>query len=55
MDELIQNILAAVGAVVAAGNAIVRLTPTKADDTWWAKYVSGPAATILELFAPKRK
>jgi len=48
--EHLKDILAAVGAVVLAASAIVKLTPTQKDDTVLAKIIKILAA--LGLFNP---
>lgn len=53
---LAQNILVLLGTLVVLGAAYVKLTPTKADDTWYAKLESAPILgdilKVLIKFSP---
>lgn len=50
ISEHLKDILAAVGAVVLAASAIVKLTPTQKDDTVLAKIIK--VLSALGLFNP---
>lgn len=58
-NPLVSLILTILGILVVAGQAIVAITPTTADDEWWAKVKAlpliGPVLVMLASFAPWHK
>ena len=56
LNPVIPVVLSALGGLVVLGQSYIALTPTQADDKWYAdlekKPVIGQALEILKRFAP---
>jgi hypothetical protein len=57
MEWILANkveIWAAIGTIVIAASTIVKMTPTKKDDNFWAKYIK-PVLNILAINPKEEK